>query len=289
MKPSNPFAGPTAPSRPWRPALMATALAATAALTACGGGGGSGAATTTAVATFIDSPVQGLAYRSASRSGLTDRNGNFPYTPGETVTFSVGSLVLGSVTPTGNKVTPLQIVPGASSATDARVTRILRTLQTLDSDGNLENGIQITAFAHEVASLKDRIRLDDDRTTDDDVKARLPEGDYTRTEDEARQHYEDHEDDDSNAGQGYEGGGTGTGNGTPTPQPANTAGRLLASNCFQCHGTLGRGGFESIRGGEAGEVLEFLRKSASGDIMAAHAQGYTRAQLQSIISYLQQQ
>ena len=77
---------------------------------------------------------------------------------------------------------------------------------------------------------------------------------------------------------------------TPTAvaQPKNTEGRLLASNCFQCHGTMGTGGFDGIRGKEAGEVLEFLRKPAGRDIMAAHAQGYTAAQLQKIIAYLQQ-
>lgn len=71
-------------------------------------------------------------------------------------------------------------------------------------------------------------------------------------------------------------------------QPKNTEGRLLASNCFQCHGTMGSGGFENIRGGEAEEVLEYMTKTASRDIMAAHAQGYTTAQLQKIITYLQQ-
>jgi mono/diheme cytochrome c family protein len=60
----------------------------------------------------------------------------------------------------------------------------------------------------------------------------------------------------------------------------------LASNCFQCHGTGGMGGFERIRGGEAAEVFKYLTKPASSDIMAAHAQGYTRAQLQAIVDYL---
>ena len=286
MKPRNPFAGPTAPARPWHPALVATALAAAATLTACGGGGGTASSGSTQVATFIDSPVAGLAFKSASRSGLTDRNGNFPYSPGETVTFSIGNMMLGSVTPTGNKVTPLQIVPGATGADDDRVTRILRTLQSLDSDGDLNNGIQISAWAREVASLKTRIRLDDDKTTDDDVKERLPDGDYSRTKDEARQHYAEHEDDESNAASGYDNGGSGSS--TPVAQPANTTGRLLASNCFQCHGTLGRGGFDNIRGGEAGEVREYLGKTASGDIMAAHAQGYTPAQLDAIVQYLNQ-
>ncbi|MFM8900866.1 MAG: c-type cytochrome [Burkholderiales bacterium] len=71
-------------------------------------------------------------------------------------------------------------------------------------------------------------------------------------------------------------------------QPKNTEGRLLASNCFQCHGTLGTGGFDAIRGKDVQEVLEFMRKPASSSIMSAHAQGYTPAQLQLIINYLQQ-
>lgn len=70
--------------------------------------------------------------------------------------------------------------------------------------------------------------------------------------------------------------------------PQNTEGRLLASNCFQCHGTLGTGGFDNIRGTEASEVLEFMTKPASRDIMAAHAQGYTPEQLKRVIAYLQQ-
>jgi mono/diheme cytochrome c family protein len=75
---------------------------------------------------------------------------------------------------------------------------------------------------------------------------------------------------------------------TVVSQPQNTEGRLLASNCFQCHGTLGLGGFDKIRGSEASEVLEFMTKTASSDVMAAHAQGYTPEQLKKIISYLQQ-
>ena len=77
------------------------------------------------------------------------------------------------------------------------------------------------------------------------------------------------------------GGSSGSSGSAPLiAQPANTEGRLLASNCFQCHGTLGTGGFDSIRGKEAREVLEFMNKPAGGSIMAAHAQGYTPAQLQ---------
>lgn len=69
-------------------------------------------------------------------------------------------------------------------------------------------------------------------------------------------------------------------------------GRLLASNCFQCHGTGGSGGFDDIRGSEAEELREYrdlAREPARADIMAAHAQGYTDAQITLIIRYLKAQ
>lgn len=82
----------------------------------------------------------------------------------------------------------------------------------------------------------------------------------------------------------------------PPPPPTSTSdihpGRLLASNCFQCHGTNGSGGFDRIQGST--ELLSELRKFASGEedpggIMAAHAVGYTDAQLQLIADFLSKQ
>jgi|APFre7841882724_1041349.scaffolds.fasta_scaffold33766_2 cytochrome c553 len=82
----------------------------------------------------------------------------------------------------------------------------------------------------------------------------------------------------------------------PPPPPPSTSdihpGRLLASNCFQCHGTNGSGGFDRIQGST--ELLSELRKFASGEedpsgIMAAHAVGYTDAQLQLIADFLSKQ
>lgn len=82
-------------------------------------------------------------------------------------------------------------------------------------------------------------------------------------------------------------GSAGTsGNSQTVAQPGNTEGRLLASNCFQCHGTGGLGGFDSIRGSDAAEVLDYMNKPAGNSIMAAHAQGYTPEQLSKIIAYL---
>ena len=71
-------------------------------------------------------------------------------------------------------------------------------------------------------------------------------------------------------------------------------GRLLASNCYQCHGTNGSGGFDKLQGKSASELLGELRKFASGGedpdgIMATHALGYDDAQLQLIADFLSKQ
>lgn len=71
-------------------------------------------------------------------------------------------------------------------------------------------------------------------------------------------------------------------------------GRLLASNCFQCHGTNGRGpGFDRIGGKSAneiyGEMKEFQAGKEGQGIMARHAMGYTDAQLRSLAQWLSTQ
>lgn len=280
---------------------LATCVAAV--LSACGGGGGSPSnaalpggsgptvgATSPAgllVATFIDAPVAGLEYSANSASGVTDDLGNFEYAQGETVTFSVGNVVLGSAKPDGDVVRPVHLVAGASSDTDVRVTRILQTLQSLDDNADPEDGIRISRATreHMRSSTSGAVHLDDSTTTDDEVEQTLPAGTFTVTPDEAVQHADRHKDDASNANQGYTPPAAST---APVAQPLTTNGRLLASNCFQCHGTGGTGGFDRIRGGEAGEVFEYTGRVAASSIMAAHAQGFTRAQLDAIVSYLNQ-
>ena len=69
------------------------------------------------------------------------------------------------------------------------------------------------------------------------------------------------------------------------------AGRLLASNCFQCHGTDGKGpGFERLAGKSASELYNDLKQFKAGKegngIMARHAMGYTDAQLQALAAWL---
>lgn len=89
------------------------------------------------------------------------------------------------------------------------------------------------------------------------------------------------------SGSGGTGGSTLTSAATAVP-----TGRLLASNCFNCHGTDGHpnGGFDSLAGDSASEIVktlkEFLAKSPEdGGIMRAHAMGYTEEQMWQIGTY----
>lgn len=91
---------------------------------------------------FIDSPVSGLRYQTGSQNGVTDDAGRFSYRDDETVSFSLGELELGSAAG-AEQVTPLDLVAEGTVETPA-VRNIAVLLQTLDRDGDLNNGIQIT-------------------------------------------------------------------------------------------------------------------------------------------------
>lgn len=68
------------------------------------------------------------------------------------------------------------------------------------------------------------------------------------------------------------------------------SGQLLASNCFQCHGTNGQAvsGFERLAGMSASklknEMIKMKRKTGGG-IMDVHAAAYTDAQIAAMASY----
>lgn len=93
---------------------------------------------------FLDSAVQGISYVSGNQSGVTDANGTFLYDEGASVRFSIGGILLGESSSQG-VITPIDLVDGATDATDTTVTNIAQFLQTLDSDGDANNGITIPA------------------------------------------------------------------------------------------------------------------------------------------------
>jgi cytochrome c553 len=71
-------------------------------------------------------------------------------------------------------------------------------------------------------------------------------------------------------------------------------GRLLASNCFQCHGTNGKGpGFDALAGKSPNEIYDKLKEFQSGKegngIMARHAMAYTDAQMKLMSTWFASQ
>ncbi len=126
---------------------------AVALLSACGGGGSSpddpsvepatptSPTEVTKTGVFTDSAVANIQYHTATQSGFTSGLGEYEYVEGETVTFSIGGIALPPVPATG-RITPADMTDGGSSAD--QLTNILRLLQSLDEDGNPDNGITIS-------------------------------------------------------------------------------------------------------------------------------------------------
>ena len=86
---------------------------------------------------FQDAPVVGLVYRGPTQYGVTEsgeseEGGGFLFFPGEDITFSIGSIELGTAAAV-KRVSPLDLFSGADTD-DLRVIGIAQTLQTLDED-----------------------------------------------------------------------------------------------------------------------------------------------------------
>jgi|GEM_PF-3210927 len=116
-----------------------------ALLTACGSNSSdsnSGSATTTATGYFVDAPVQGVTYSYVQNgqtiTGTTGAGGAFTYPAGVDVTFSVGNLTLGTVTPSGT-VTPIHLAGNGANATSPAAINVVRLLLSLNSSGNTNN------------------------------------------------------------------------------------------------------------------------------------------------------
>ena len=118
-----------------RPMLI---VAAASLLAACSG---SNTVTTTAQGVFVDAPVEGLTYESDGISGTTDSTGKFTYRIGSSVIFSINGVKLPAVQG-ASMVTPVDLV-GASSYDNPEAVYIARFLQSIDSDGNPDNGIRV--------------------------------------------------------------------------------------------------------------------------------------------------
>jgi len=89
----------------------------------------------TKTGTFEDAPVSGIYYETSSGiKGFTDKNGNFKYNEGDTITFKIGNVLIGEVE-SGSLITPYAFGDKAED--------IAYILQNLDTDGDISNNIQL--------------------------------------------------------------------------------------------------------------------------------------------------
>ena len=117
---------------------MFVSTVASVMLIGCGGGASGGNTTSddAQTGTFVDAPVKGLKYVTATQNGFTNDKGEFKYKAGETVEFKLGNLSLGTVD-AGSLITPYTIA-GVANGTDNNLsTNIALLLQNLD--GNRSN------------------------------------------------------------------------------------------------------------------------------------------------------
>jgi len=121
-------------------------------LAACGGGGNGTTATAPAPLSgvFVDSAVSGFRYATTTYDGGTDQDGMFMYARGERVTFSIGDIDF-PIVAAASLLTPFDLA-GTTDTGDTVLVNMARLLQTLDTDGDVDNGITIGEDAHSFAT-----------------------------------------------------------------------------------------------------------------------------------------
>ena len=101
----------------------------------CGGGGGGVTSSSTGTGYYVDSAVAGVSYTCGSQTGITDEDGKFTFEKGKECTFEVAGVTLKKV-PADNLADNVKII-------ESNLT-VARFVQSLDNDGNPNNGIKIT-------------------------------------------------------------------------------------------------------------------------------------------------
>ena len=138
--------------------LLAMLAFLASSLTACldSDSGGNGK-----TAKFVDSAVVGISYKTSSgKTGVTGANGQFKYKKGDTVTFYIGAIELPAVVPDGEFVTPAHIAGVVNWQNDTTTLNIARFLQSIDDDGDLSNGIQVSEAAAAQATAAVDFKVD---------------------------------------------------------------------------------------------------------------------------------
>ncbi len=107
----------------------------------CGGGDNSENTTKTGTSYYVDSGIEGVHYTCGSQTGITGKEGKFIFEKGQNCSFSIAGITLRTVEADqladGKKILENDI-------------EVARFLQSVDTDGNPDNGIQISPEVLEV-------------------------------------------------------------------------------------------------------------------------------------------
>ncbi|VAW81246.1 hypothetical protein MNBD_GAMMA14-2156 [hydrothermal vent metagenome] len=96
---------------------------------------------------LLDSAVEGLRYKSGGHYGVTDSNGRFGYIFGENIEFYIGNSLIAYTDIPTELLTPYELSSNGPFST----VDVLRLLQSLDDDGDANNGIKIIDATHQLA------------------------------------------------------------------------------------------------------------------------------------------
>jgi len=140
--------------------------------------GSSSTKTTMESAYLIDSPVNGVKYKTESSIGLTKENGKLVFKSSDkSVKFHIGSIVLGeynlSKLPSDHKILISELLGfPRNESNNAQVIKALQFLQSLDSDKNPLNGITIDDKTAK-SLVKSNLDFRDNNLSIDDINTTL--------------------------------------------------------------------------------------------------------------------
>lgn len=106
-------------------------------LVGCGSNSGTTPETssTTGTGYYVDNAVKGIKYICGTQIGTTDQNGKFTFEKGKKCTFSLAGITL--------RTTPSQELTDGKEIVENDL-KVAKFLQSIDSDNDLTNGIQIS-------------------------------------------------------------------------------------------------------------------------------------------------
>ena len=136
---------------------------------------------------YITQPVANLHYTTATFDEYTNEDGQFKYREGETITFSVAGVDLGSAE-ARVFMTPLNLVPGSAEAEDSSAVNIVALLLSLDSGGlggvlTIDNAVSTYEFVSDfdISNPLDSLALLTELSTNTDGEYTAVDSSYVDT------------------------------------------------------------------------------------------------------------